>query len=47
MQLIPNVKKLESVLATFTLVTGASEEVLIRILCIHYSIQFQKDKSTI
>ena len=35
------VKKLVSVLATSTSVTGASEEALERVSCIHYLVQFK------
>ena len=38
-------KKLVSVSATSTSMTGAREEALERIPCIHYSVQFKKDTS--
>ena len=37
-RLISNVIKLVSVLATFMSMTGASEEALVHILCIHYLV---------
>ena len=44
-QLSEAAKKLVSVSATSTLETGAREEALERVSCIHYPIQFKKDKN--
>ena len=40
------VKKLVSVLATFTSMTGAREEALECIFCIHYPVQFKNMNKT-
>ena len=44
-QLSGAAKQLILVSATSTLVTGAREEALERVPCIHYPVQFKKDKT--
>ena len=46
-QLFKAAKKLVLVLVTSTLVTGAREEALERVPCIHYLVQFKKDKTQV
>ena len=40
-------KKLVSILATSTSVIGARNEALKRVSCIHYPVQFKKDKTPV